>query len=150
MGNPNGHVIHGMSHHPLYPVWITMRQRCRDPNCRGYRWYGAKGVRVCPEWDSFPNFVRWAEQSGYRPGLTIDRINSSGNYSPDNCRWVTIQDQQRNRTSNHRLTFNGESKSIQEWSELTGISRTTINGRLRLGWNIEDVLTTPVHGRSSV
>lgn len=86
MGNPNGHLIHGLSKTPLYSVWQTMKQRCINPRCRGYRWYGAKGITLCEEWQNPESFYEWAINNGYKPGLTIDRINPSEGYSPNNCR----------------------------------------------------------------
>lgn len=90
---------HNGAAEPLYHVLNAMHQRCENPKNYDYKWYGAKGVTVCDEWAlvNYPAFKSWAQVSGYRPGLTIDRINPAGPYSPDNCRWITIQEQQRNR-----------------------------------------------------
>lgn len=84
---------------PLYHVLNAMHQRCENPKNRDFQWYGAKGVTVCEEWglSNYPTFKAWAMSTGYRPGLTIDRKDPAGHYSPDNCRWITIQEQQRNR-----------------------------------------------------
>ncbi len=84
---------------PLYHVLNVMHQRCENPNNKDFKWYGAMGVKVCAEWTltNYPAFRNWALANGYRPGLTIDRENPDGDYSPDNCRWITIQEQQRNR-----------------------------------------------------
>lgn len=90
---------HGGATDSLYHVLNTMHQRCDNPNSRDYQWYGGKGVTVCPEWAlaNYPAFKDWAIRTGYQPGLTIDRINPAGPYSPDNCRWITIQAQQHNK-----------------------------------------------------
>ena len=90
---------HGGTRDPLYAVLNEMHQRCENRNCYDYQWYGAKGVSVCQEWSlsNFPAFRSWAISTGYTSGVTIDRINPSGNYEPSNCRWITIQEQQRNR-----------------------------------------------------
>ena len=66
-----------------------MHQRCTDPKHKGWRFYGAKGIAVCPEWHDFDSFLRWAMASGYKPGLTIDRIKSERGYEPGNCGWIT-------------------------------------------------------------
>lgn len=93
---------HGMGHTKLYRVWVSMRQRCNNKNNRAYKWYGGKGVKVCDEWNGSHNyeaFYKWAMASGYKQGLTIDRIDPDGNYEPSNCRWITISEQQKNRSN---------------------------------------------------
>lgn len=76
-------------HPKLYRVWCAMRNRCSNPNRSNYQYYGGKGVTVCPEWHDYAAFKAWALTSGYDDGLEIDRIDSGGNYSPDNCQWIT-------------------------------------------------------------
>lgn len=90
---------HGEANAPLYHVPNSMHQRCENPRAHDYQWYGAMGVTVCDEWKltEYPAFKAWALENGYRPGLTIDRIDPGKGYSPDNCRWITIAEQQRNR-----------------------------------------------------
>lgn len=81
----------------LYNIWCDMRKRCTNKNCRAYRWYGLRGIKVCQEWYRFINFRDWAISNGYADNLTIDRIDVNGNYEPKNCRWITIQEQQKNK-----------------------------------------------------
>lgn len=82
----------------LYVIWSHMKSRCLNVTCKDYKWYGAKGVKICKEWISdFSTFREWAENNGYSEKLTIDRIDPHGNYEPANCRWITIQEQQRNK-----------------------------------------------------
>ncbi len=130
MSNPNGHYIHGLCGTDLYNIWQTMKQRCQNPNCRGYRWYGAKGIAVCAEWQDVVAFCEWANSNGYKHGLTIDRIDPNRNYEPSNCRWVTMSEQQKNRTNARLITHNGETHSLTEWSKILGISRTTLSNRI--------------------
>lgn len=98
---------HGETHSRLYVVWMQMRKRCQNPHDRSYRWYGAKGVSVCKEWDeSYVAFRDWAVDNGYdstakRGICTLDRINPFGNYEPSNCRWVDQKTQRQNVRSNY-------------------------------------------------
>ncbi len=138
MSNPNGHLKHGLCGTALYNVWQTMKQRCNNPNCRGYQWYGARGVRVCEEWQDIENFYRWAINNGYREGLTLDRIDTTGDYEPKNCRWITMSEQQSNRSSNHLIEYHSERHTLTEWSKILGMPRTTLSNRLNtLGWSVE-------------
>lgn len=73
----------------LYRTWAAMKRRCYNPNVKAWPWYGGKGVTVCPEWHDYAAFKAWALTSGYDDDLEIDRIDSGGNYSPDNCQWIT-------------------------------------------------------------
>ncbi len=97
--------VHGHSSRsqltPTYRSWHAMRQRCRDPQVRNYRYYGGRGIAVCERWsNSFQNFLA---DMGERPmGSSIDRINNDGNYEPSNCRWATASEQNRNRRTPQR------------------------------------------------
>lgn len=135
---------HEMADTRLYNIWNNMKQRCFNPNANRYGDYGARGITVCDSWLDPGSFFQWAKENGYADNLTIDRIDTNGNYEPSNCRWVTVKKQNNNRRSNHNLTFRGETHNIQEWSEITGLSRSTIKGRLKRGWTIEDALTKEV------
>ena len=104
---------HGLSHNKngkttkLYGIWSTLKQRCNNSNTINYRYYGAKGIKVCDEWkNDYMNFYNWAMANGYREGLTIDRIDSDGNYEPSNCEWVTRSENTR------RMNESKKNKSI--------------------------------------
>lgn len=93
----------------LYNIWSCMKQRCNNPNHTAAPWYHDKGIRVCPEWnDNYKEFESWALSHGYNPALTIDRIDSDRDYSPNNCQWITLEENQRrakevrNNTARHR------------------------------------------------
>ena len=90
-------VKHRQCHTKLYYVWNTMRQRCENINSPKYFSYGGRGITLCAEWHKFIPFYEWATSHGYCEGLTIDRINNDGNYTPENCRWATYHTQRMNR-----------------------------------------------------
>lgn len=134
-----------MSHTRLHNIWLTMRYRCSKATCTAYHKYGAKGIRVYPEWDkSFEVFRDWALANGYTDYLTIDRIDSHGDYSPYNCRWVSQKVQQNNRSNNIYLTYKGQTHSLIEWEEITGLKWRILYDRYYRGWNVDRIFEQPV------
>lgn len=132
----------GKSTTRLYRIWNGMKKRCYTPNEGAYKYYGARGISVCDEWkNNFFAFKEWAIKTGYNDGLTIDRIDVNGNYSPSNCRWATRKEQANNTRRNRILTFNGKSMNIAEWSKETGIKQNTILYRIKRNWSVERALT---------
>ena len=130
----------------LKSIWCQMIRRCYDPKSISFKYYGQKGIAVCPEWRrDFTEFKKWSIDHGYANELTIDRIDSNKDYFPDNCRWVTRKIQQNNTSYNHRITYNGVTRTMKEWTEITGISYYALNNRIRRGWSIERMLTEPTH-----
>ena len=141
---------HGMSHQRLHNIWLTMRQRCSKPNCSGWSKYGAKGIRVCDEWEhSFECFRDWAYAHGYDDTLTIDRIDPKGNYEPGNCRWVTQKVHQNNRSNNVKLTYQGETHSLVEWSEIRNIPWHILYDRHHRGWDVNRIFEQPIRKRGN-
>lgn len=136
---------HGQKGTRLYGIWNNMKFRCENPNAESYKDYGGRGIKVCTEWEhDFESFYKWAMNNGYADNLTIDRIDVNGNYEPSNCRWATIFVQSNNKRNTRFLTFNGQTKSIREWSIITGIKSCTLADRVfRLGWSVEQALTLP-------
>lgn len=136
------------SHHRLWVIWKSMRNRCKNPHHKNFRDYGGRGIKVCDEWrNSFQSFAEWALANGYSDILTIDRIDVNGNYEPSNCRWVDAKTQCRNRRNNRLITFHGKTKTLSEWAEIKRIPVSTLHVRLKHGMSIEDALTTPVRKR---
>lgn len=89
---------HGMTGKRLYRIWHDMKNRCEYPKDKKYSYYGGRGIKVCNEWSTnFESFMTWALSNGYNDSLTIDRINNSGNYEPNNCQWITMKEQCKNR-----------------------------------------------------
>jgi hypothetical protein len=124
-----------------YQSWTDMISRCYNPNVKKYPRYGGRGIKVCERWHLFSNFL--ADMGPCPPGLTLDRENNDGDYTPENCRWATQVEQQRNRSNNRYLTLNGESHCLKEWSELRNIPWKCLDHRKRSGWSDERALTTP-------
>jgi hypothetical protein len=127
----------------LYMVWCSMKQRCHNPKNKDFKSYGGRGISVCKEWiNDYAAFSRWARANGYIESVYIDRISNNGNYSPDNCRWITNKENCNNTRKNNFLTHNGKTHSLTEWSEITGLSRLTISARINeYGWDVERALT---------
>lgn len=135
---------HGMHKTRLYRIWDAMRCRCYSSSHKAFENYGGRGISVCPEWrDSFEAFRDWALLSGYSDDLTLDRKETDGNYEPSNCRWISLKDQQLNKRNNHLISYAGETHTVTEWAEITGISRNTLFARIRLGWPSEKIIETP-------
>lgn len=98
---------HGLRYDPLYKIWLNMRSRCNNPNNSHYCYYGEKGIKICQEWDN------------------------SKNYSPENCTWILMSEQSKNRTYNHQIEYGGKLCTIAEISELTGVKPSTLYSRMR-------------------
>lgn len=129
----------------LFRTWQHMKERCYDRKNNRFYLYGARGIIVCEEWrNNFYNFFIWAIRNGYEEDLTIDRIDPNGNYCPENCRWADMATQQNNKRTTRKITFNGVTKSVAEWSRETGINPTTILFRLDQGKKAEDVLSLQI------
>ena len=127
-----------------------MKYRCNNPNFNGFKYYGGRGIKVCKEWEnSFEAFYNWAINNGFSDDLSLDRIDNNKGYSPNNCRWATNTIQQRNRSFNKIIEYNGKSHCVSEWAEITGLKRSTIEGRLKSGWSIEKTLATPTRGHKN-
>lgn len=120
---------HGKTHDPLFKRWTSMLTRCENPNATNYEDYGGRGISVCEEWHDFQTFYDWAMTSGYAPGLSIDRIDNSKGYSPDNCRWATYREQARNRRSTRLIEYHGETLCLSEWARKFGVDPTNLSGK---------------------
>ena len=132
---------HGMTNTRLFNIWGGMKDRCCNKKSRDFPKYGGRGIFICNEWlDDFMNFYNWAMANGYADDLTIDRIDNDGIYEPSNCRWVDVKTQQNNTSFNNKITLDGVTKSISEWSEISGVSRPTIRKRYNEGLSKEEIL----------
>lgn len=128
----------------LRAIWFNMHDRCENVKNRKYRIYGAEGKAVCQEWSEYEAFEKWALSGGYKSDLTLERIDGTKGYSPDNCRWATPKEQANNTRRNHLITYNGETHTMAEWAEITRIPYQTLAKRINVHkWDIESALTTP-------
>jgi hypothetical protein len=131
-----------------YRVWAWMINRCRNPNCKEWPNYGGRGIVVCEEWKSFKNFIADMGEPG--GGLTIERKDNNGPYCKNNCVWATRREQNNNSRHNHRITHDGDAKTVTEWARSLGISHSTIINRLKRGMSVADALSTRgLRGRRS-
>lgn len=132
---------HGLSKTRLYNIHSLMMRRCYNPKYPEFANYGGRGILVCDRWHDVRNFV--SDNDRVHIGKTLDRIDNSKDYSPENCRWVSKRDQQRNRRANRIISAFGSSLCIAEWSERTGIQACTIRSRINRGWRPEAALSIP-------
>jgi hypothetical protein len=144
----DSHNTHGMSYSYEYCAWQNMKSRCGNPKNHKFPMYGGRGIKVCDAWvNSFESFYA---SMGARPSPnhSVDRIDSNGNYSPENCRWADKKLQSENRPGWVRwLEFNGQKKTITEWAKEIGIARRSLSDRIDSGWSVEKALTTPKRGK---
>lgn len=124
---------HGGHGTKLYGVWRGMMQRCYDTNYQAFHNYGARGIEVCAEWHEFAPFRRWAMESGYGEGLSIERENNDGPYAPDNCVWIPLAKQAANRRTTVWVEHDGERMTASEFARRSGIGVTSVLYRARNG-----------------
>ena len=147
--NRNKNILskHHLTNHPLYSRWSGMRKRCFNQNSSDYSNYGARGISVCDEWNNtdngFQNFYEWAINNGWSHNLTLDRIDCNGNYSPQNCRWVTNLQQQRNKRNTIKINYMGKEMSLRDICDENNISYNIVYQRLRNGMDIGNALNKP-------
>lgn len=146
---------HGKSKTRLHTIWLGMMNRCYHSSAVSeYVWdkYGGVGIRVAQEWHDFQVFYEWAVQNGYKDGLTVDRVDGTKDYAPENCRWATRKQQSENRSSVHRIAYEGRYISASDAAEIVGVNKTTVARWCREGKvkSMEDIffLKERMKGRS--
>jgi hypothetical protein len=132
-----------------YQSWADMRNRCRNARHRRYGFYGGRGIKVCERWDSFAAFV---EDLGLKPdGLTLERLDNNGDYEPDNCKWATYREQNKNTRSTTVYEYRGRRQTIEEWADEVGMPRSTLSERIHgYGWDISVALTAQFQHKENI
>lgn len=116
----------------IQTIFKEMKDRCYNSNDKSYRWYGAKGIQIYDEWIENPkSFEDWAVENGYDDSLTIDRINENKDYCPENCRWVTLENNSKYKSSTSLISVDGETHTGRDWAQVLGFGVNTINMYVR-------------------
>lgn len=132
--------IHGFSKHRLFNIHKGILERCYKEKNHDYKIYGARGIKVCDEWvKNKESFFNWAISNGYKDGLTIDRIDTNGNYEPANCRWVDYKIQARNRRNNHIVEYNDEKHCIADWADILNYDYIKLKDKLKT-YSLKDII----------
>lgn len=130
----------------LYNIWYGMYYRCYNEKHKNYASYGGRGIKI--EFKDFNSFVDWALKNGYNDSLTIDRINNDGNYSEENCRWVTYKEQENNRSNNTVIEYKGLKHTVAEWAEIYGVDYELLISRLsKCKMSLEEAINLPCKKR---
>lgn len=136
--------VHGKCKTKEYLVWQQMRERCNNPKKGSFQRYGARGIKVCPEWDHAGGFVPFLEHLGACPeGHTLDRIDNDKGYEPGNVRWTDNATQYRNRRQTVWITIGEETLCRKDWCSRYGMDEATVAARLTRGWSAERAIKTP-------
>lgn len=136
---------HGESDTQLYRKWNSMLRRCEDPSYHAYKNYGGRGIEVCDDWHDFTIFRDWVNETRTDISLSLDRIDNDGNYSPDNCKWSTNQEQQNNKRNNLYFSLNDEVHTLSDWCRILNLPYSVIQSRITAsGWSFEQAISTPL------
>jgi hypothetical protein len=124
---------------------MSMRYRCTTPSAPNYHVYGGRGISVCAEWEDFVTFRNWALANGYQDNLSIERVDNDGDYCPENCTWISMSEQARNRRTNRMLTAFGETKYMRAWTrdERCQAGYSNLLRRIKRGWSSEEAISLP-------
>lgn len=135
---------HGLTHHPAYTSWYSLKTRCYNPKDKRYKDYGGRGITVDPKWMTFSGF--WADMgASYEAGKSIDRINNDKGYYKENCRWATLSEQANNKRNTVKILTSAGKMTITQAAEHFGIPRSNLQDRLQRGWSVQRALSTPIN-----
>ena len=129
----------------IFSIWKGMKRRCLYISSINYKNYGGRGIKICNDWLIFENFAKWAMSNGYKATLTLDRIDNNGDYSPENCRWITILEQQNNRRNNVFIL----GKTLAQWSRHLGIPYTRLKSWRQRGKDLEKIIKEQLASQTS-
>jgi len=148
LSTTHGLSIKGSIESRIYNVHNSIKSRCYNSKTREYKWYGAKGVKMCDEWLKSPvAFNDWCIKNGYKSKMDIDRIDGNGDYSPENCRIVTHKVNMNNIKNNRIVTWQGVTKNCSEWAEHLGVDISAFYCRVNRGWELERIFNQPYKGK---
>jgi hypothetical protein len=133
-------VVSGKYGRNLYGIWHCMRDRCENSENKSWKHYGGRGITVCGRWQDVRNFIA-DMASGYRPGMTIERIDNDGSYGPENCRWATLLEQNSNKRSNTIARWGNREMTLTGWERFLGHGPATLRSRIRRGWDLQRTFT---------
>jgi len=140
-GKEHPNYKHGLYGTPLYKKWEAMKRRCLNKNEKCYPRYGGRGIKVCDEWLDFFAFYKDMGKS-FIKGMSLERIDNNGNYCKENCKWIPLAEQAKNKRSVILYEFRGKKMCIADWAKEIGLKRGTLRARIkRYGWSIEHSLT---------
>lgn len=142
----HGNATHGQSNTKLYARWASIKQRCYNPRHPAYKYYGARGIKMCEEWkNDFLKFKEWVDKTANGLDLTVERVDVNGDYCPQNCIWVEMSQQANNRRSNILFTYRGETHNLTTWCDILNLNYKNVHNRIyKLGWSFEKAVTTPI------
>lgn len=132
------------SENPEYSVWLDIKRRCYNINCKRYKDYGGRGLEVHASW--LHNYHQFLKDMGPRPSKyhSIERVNNNKGYTPENCRWATLLEQANNKRSNRNITFRGKTQTLAQWTRELNINSSMVRTRIYSHkWSVERALTTP-------
>lgn len=132
---------HGDFGTKLYGIWAGMKRRCNNPNTKYYADYGGRGIQVCEEWQNYEPFRAWALSHGYCKGMSIERIDVDGDYCPENCKWIPLSEQNRNKRLTIYIEYQGKRYTVKEVAKITGLKERTIRARCKRGWTSEQIFS---------
>ena len=136
---------HGESKTKLYRHWISMIYRCQNPKNQAYKWYGARGIKVCQKWQTFEGFKKWVEETRTNEEYTVERIDVNGDYCPENCTWIPLSSQANNRRSNVMIEYNGKRQNLTDWCKELNLNYKRVHNRIyKLGWDFSKAISMPV------